>query len=68
MSPITAMIAGGRGKSKGKKSSAKSSGRDNDADDKTPSFKRGGTMKRKGVARLHAGEKIAKRKGRSRGR
>lgn len=31
-----------------------------------PSFKRGGTMRKAGVARLHAGEKVAKR-GKGRG-
>jgi hypothetical protein len=30
-------------------------------EDTTPSFKRGGRMKRRGVAKLHKGERISRR-------
>lgn len=45
----------------------KKKGRDLDRDeDNTPSFKRGGKMKRRGIAKLHKGERVVRGRGRSR--
>jgi hypothetical protein len=71
LSPITGLVSGfsggGRGGRRGRGATTGTVTRPGVV---TPSFKRGGKMKKRGVAKLHKGEEVTgkKRRGRSRGR
>jgi hypothetical protein len=67
LSPITGIISGFSGDGRRRRAGAPTrelSGRTGSL----PSFKKGGRMKKKGVAKLHEGERIEGKKRRGRGR